>query len=141
MLISPLWEMPRSSTTPASDKRRPIPSRWTGKVRMEICIMNYSLEGQLKAIACCRVCLSENSLLHNAQHHPDNQNSTQPQTHYPPQLTKDDARSPATPKCMVHNGPRCIFKPCRYRHYYSGCYARHTYTPCAPLTTKGHKIS
>ena len=104
-------------------------------------LYNEIFTGRSRAFARCSLCLSET---HLASQCPTSSRQTEQfltAARYPPQLPKDNARSPATPLYNDSKGNRCTFDPCKFRHNCSGCYARHPYSTCPNNHKRPHFAS
>jgi len=101
--------------------------------RKDVDLYNEIFTGRSRAVTRCSTCLSETHLASQCPESPKQLEPYQTSASSRQQLTSSDARSPATPICMLYNdikGNRCTYDPCKFRHNCSGCYARHPYSVC-----------
>jgi len=90
-------------------------------------LWNELFTGRPKAIARCRICLSE---LHSQTDCPE-----APDAHFAPShtLAKLGHKDPPAEICRLFNdsrGNRCSFQPCKYAHICAECQGRHPLSHC-----------
>ena len=93
-------------------------------------LWNEIFTGRAKAIARCKICLSE---LHSQVDCPE-----APETHFSPvhsqaKLGRRDIRHIPGEICRLYNdsrGNRCTFQPCKYAHICYDCHGRHPFSQC-----------
>jgi len=124
----------------SSYRRQAANTKFLDWGQMDGRLWNEIFTGRAKAIARCKICLSE---LHSHTDCPQALTTRLPPSHFPDRQFRREARQTPGEICHLFNdqrGNRCTYHPCKFVHVCAECWGNHPISHCKrdhPYPAKG----